>query len=50
MWRWEYEQVLEATQARLDAKPEVMQVRRATAENLFGTLKSWMGATHFLMK
>ena len=35
-------------QARLDAHPETMRVRRQTAEHPFGTLKAWMGATHFL--
>ena len=25
-------------------------VRRSTAEHPFGTIKCWMGATHFLMK
>ena len=37
-------------QARLDAHPESMRVRRQTAEHPFGTLKAWMGATHFLTK
>ena len=27
-----------------------MAVRRCTAEHPFGTLKSWMGATHFLTR
>jgi hypothetical protein len=27
-----------------------MRLRRETAEHPFGTLKMWMGATHFLMK
>jgi hypothetical protein len=27
-----------------------MGVRRQTAEHLFGTIKCWMGATHFLMR
>ena len=27
-----------------------MQQRRETAEHPFGTLKAWMGATHFKMK
>ena len=30
--------------------PEMMRIRRQTVEHLFGTLKFWMGATHFLMK
>ena len=36
--------------ARLDAAPEKMQLRRQTVEHPFGTLKAWMGATHFLTK
>ncbi len=27
-----------------------MKVRRETVEHPFGTIKSWMGATHFLTK
>jgi hypothetical protein len=37
-------------QARLDHHPEKMAVRRSTAEHPFGTIKCWMGATHFLTK
>ena len=48
--RWEHEEVLDDMQARLDAHPETMRVRRQTAEHPFGTLKAWMGATHFLTK
>jgi len=46
--RWEYEAVLEKVQARLDHNPDAMRVRRSTAEHPFGTIKCWMGATHFL--
>ena len=45
--RWEHEAVIDAMQARLDAKPDAMRIRRATVEHPFGTLKAWMGATHF---
>ena len=45
--RWEHEVVIEAMQARLDRKPDAMRIRRATVEHTFGTLKAWMGATHF---
>ena len=45
--RWEHEGVIDAMQARLDAKPDAMRIRRATVEHTFGTLKAWMGATHF---
>jgi transposase len=48
--RWEREDVLDRMQARLDEKPGQMQVRRETVEHPFGTLKAWMGATHFKMK
>src|ERR1700683_427020 len=48
--RWEHEAVLEAVQARLDHHPEKMTIRRQTAEHPFGTIKCWMGATHFLTK
>jgi len=48
--RWEHEAVLEALEARLDKEPERMRVRRKTVEHPFGTLKSWMGYTHFQMK
>ncbi len=42
--------VLERAQARLDRRPDAMQVRRETVEHPFGTLKYWMGSTHFLTK
>jgi len=48
--RWEHEHVLEAVQQRLDEHPEKMRQRRETVEHTFGTIKSWMGATHFQMK
>jgi transposase len=48
--RWEHEAVLEAVQARLDAEPETMRLRRQTVEHPFGTIKAWMGYTHFLTK
>jgi hypothetical protein len=48
--RWEHEAVLEAMQARLDQQPDAMKLRRQTVEHPFGTLKAWIGATHFLTK
>jgi hypothetical protein len=48
--RWEHEAVLEAVQARLDRNPDKMRLRRQTVEHPFGTIKSWMGSTHFQMK
>ena len=34
----------------LDQSPDMMRIRRATVEHPFGTLKAWMGSTHFLTK
>ena len=48
--RWEHEHVLETVQQRLDEHPEKMRQRRETVEHPFGTIKSWMGSTHFQMK
>jgi hypothetical protein len=48
--RWEHEAVCEAVQARLDRDPHMMRVRRQTVEHPFGTLKTWMGYTHFLTR
>ena len=48
--RWEHEGVLETMQQRLDSAPEKMQVRQQTAEHPFGTIKAWMGSTHFLTR
>ena len=48
--RWEHEAVLEATEKRLERTPEPARIRTQTVEHVFGTQKSWMGATHFLMK
>lgn len=48
--RWEYEEVIEELEARLDHDPERMRARRETVEHPFGTIKSWMGNTHFRMK
>ena len=45
--RWEHEAVIDAMQGRLDRRPDAMRIRRATVEHPFGTLKAWMGATHF---
>jgi hypothetical protein len=48
--RWEHEEVMEAAQQRLEQKPEAMMLRKSTVEHVFGTLKHWMGWTHFLMR
>ena len=48
--RWEHEAVVEAVEARLEKEPERMRTRRETVEHPFGTLKCWMGYTHFQTK
>jgi transposase len=48
--RWEHQDVLDAMQARLDANPDAMRLRRSSVEHPYGTIKSWMGATHCLTK
>ena len=42
--------VIDAMQERLDRDPEKMRVRRQTVEHPVGTIKYWMGWTHFLTK
>ena len=48
--RWEHESVLDAVDTRLDQTPDAMRIRRQTVEHPFGTIKLWMGWTHFLTK
>jgi transposase len=48
--RWQHEDVLDRMQDRLERMPEAMTIRRQTVEHPFGTIKAWMGSTHFLMK
>jgi transposase len=48
--RWEHENILEAMERRLDRNPNAMTIRRSTVEHVFGTLKHWMGAAHFLTR
>ena len=48
--RWEHEGVLDAMQKRLDQVLQAMILRRQTVEHPFGTIKAWMGSTHFLTR
>jgi hypothetical protein len=48
--RWEHEGILERVQQRLEDDPNKMSLRCQTVEHPFGTIKAWMGATHFKMK
>lgn len=48
--RWKHEHVVDAMKERLASNPDAMNIRRRTVEQPFGTLKTWMGHTHFLTK
>jgi hypothetical protein len=48
--RWKHEAVLEHAERRLSQRPDAMAIRRAVVEHPYGTLKGWMGYTHFLTK
>ncbi|MGL4232612.1 MAG: IS1182 family transposase [Casimicrobium sp.] len=48
--RWEHEAVLDRMQLRLEQTPDAAKLRRSTVEHVFGTLKAWMGSTHFLTR
>jgi transposase len=48
--RWEHEHLVEAMQDRMSRDPALMALRRSTVEHPFGTIKAWMGATHFWMR
>ena len=48
--RWEHEDVLDRMQHRIDDDPSKLALRSMTVEHPFGTIKSWMGNTHFKMR
>jgi len=48
--RWVDEHWLEAAAAELQKNPDAMRQRKQLVEHPFGTIKHWMGSTHFLMK
>lgn len=41
---------MDRAQQRLDQMSNAMTVRKSTVEHVFGTLKHWMGWTHFLTR
>ncbi len=47
--RWVDEHILEETQRRVEAHPEIMQKRKELVEHPFGTIKHWWDQGHFLM-
>jgi len=48
--RWEKEDILDAADALLKKNPDAMRQRKRLVEHPYGTIKHWMGSTHFLMK
>lgn len=48
--RLDHEEAMDAADRRVRDNPDLMQIRRSTVEHVFGTLKAWMGASHFLTK
>jgi len=48
--RWEHEHLVDEMHDRISRDPGVMALRRSTVEHPFGTIKAWMGATHFRMR
>lgn len=48
--RWEHEHLVEAADARRRGPSAPMVTRRSTVEHPFGTIKTWMGHTHFLTR
>ena len=44
------EHLMEAMAERLRREPEKFRLRKTLAEHPFGTIKRWMGCTHFSLK
>ena len=48
--RWEHEAVLDAAEIDLKKNPDAMRQRKQLVEHPYGSIKYWMGSTHFLMR
>jgi transposase len=48
--RWEKEHLVEKADVLLKKNPDAMRQRKRLVEHPYGTIKHWMGSTHFLMK
>jgi hypothetical protein len=48
--RWELEDRIEPMNELTAARPDNVLIRKQTVEHPYGTIKCWMGATHFLTK
>lgn len=50
MKRWIHEGKMEEMLTQLKNAPDTVLIRKQRVEHPFGTIKMWMGATHFLTK
>jgi transposase len=48
--RWEHQDEIDHLGDLMASMPDSMLIRKQTVEHPFGTIKSWMGATHFLTR
>jgi transposase len=48
--RWEHQDQVDRMDETVKAHPEHVLIRKQTVEHPFGTIKSWMGSTHFLTR
>jgi len=50
MSRWEHQDSIDQMNELMESQPDSMLVRKQTVEHPYGTIKCWMGATHFLTR
>jgi len=48
--RWEHQGEIDHLDDLMESMPDSMLIRKQTVEHPFGTIKAWMGATHFLTR
>ncbi len=48
--RWEHQDQIDRMDDVMADMPDSMLIRKQTVEHPYGTIKCWMGATHFLMR
>ena len=48
--RWEHQGSIDQMNDLMSDRPETTLIRKQTVEHPYGTIKCWMGATHFLTK
>jgi transposase len=48
--RWEHQDQIDRMDDVMASMPDSMLIRKQTVEHPFGTIKSWMGSTHFLTR